>query len=67
MEIYMEEKATELITLFGSKESAKLCVEEILKDLNESLEVSKDLHPQAGGLISGSLVFWQGVKRELCK
>ncbi len=64
-----QEKANELVRKFAiggwGKENAKTCVEEILNDLKESFEVAKDLHPHAEGLIAGSLVFWQSVKREL--
>lgn len=69
MEEQAQEKVDELINKFenslSSKESAKICIEEILNDLKESFEVSKDLHPHAEGLIADSLSFWMQVKNKL--
>jgi len=48
-----------------AKECALIAVDEILKDLGESLEVAEGLHPHAKGLIAGSLVAWQKVKKEI--
>lgn len=48
-----------------AKQCALIAVDEILKDLKESLEVAEDLHPHAKGLISGSLTSWQQVKQEI--
>ena len=42
-------------------------VEQFIKDLNESLEVAKELNPQAEGLIAGSIVIWTEIKNELQK
>lgn len=64
-----KEKANELVGKFSiggwGRENAKTCVEEILRDLKESFDVAKDLHPHAEGLIAGSMAFWLSVKREL--
>jgi hypothetical protein len=48
-----------------AKQCALIAVDEILKDLKESLEVAEDLHPHAKGLIAGSLTSWQQVKQEI--
>ncbi len=42
-------------------------VDEMLIDFKESLEVAKDsdLHPQATGLIIGSMAVWLNVKKEI--
>ena len=46
---------------------ALIAVDEIINDLKESLEIAEGLHPHAKGLISGSLVAWQKVKKEIEK
>ena len=46
---------------------ALIAVDEIIKDLKESLKVAEDLHLHARGLIIGSLVDWQEVKQEIEK
>ena len=48
-----------------AKQCALVAVDEIFKDLGESLEVAEGLHPHAKGLIAGSLVAWQKVKKEI--
>ena len=50
-----------------SKECALIAVDEIIKDLKESLKVAEDLHLHARGLIIGSFVDWQEVKQEIEK
>lgn len=42
-------------------------VEQFIKDLKESLEVAKELNPQAEGLIAGSIVIWTEIKKDLQK
>ena len=46
---------------------AIVAVNEMINDLKQSFELSKELHPHANGLIAGSLVYWQSVKTELEK
>lgn len=46
---------------------AIVAVNEMINDLKQSFELSKELHPHANGLIAGSLVYWQSVKSELLK
>ena len=75
VERFMEYSHTEFISYRGgyqldtqiqnAKQCALIAVDEILKDLKESLEVAEYLHPQAKGLIMGSLVNWQEVKTEI--
>lgn len=55
------------MNLFIAKQCAKLMVDEIIKDLKESFEVAKTLHPHAQGLVAGSLTVWNKVKLELMK
>jgi hypothetical protein len=55
------------IGVYEAKQCALVAVDEILKDLKESLEVAEDLHPHAKGLIAGSLTGWQEVKQEIEK
>lgn len=62
----VNDKASELLEKFGSKEIANLCIDEIISELQESFVVAKDLHPHAIGLISGALFFWEEVKSNLC-
>jgi len=50
-----------------AKQCALIAVDEILKDLKESLKVAEDLHLHARGLIMGSFVDWQEVKQEINK
>ena len=50
-----------------AKQSALIAVDEIIKDLKESLKVAEDLHLHARGLIMGSFVDWQEVKTEIEK
>ncbi len=52
---------------YCSKQCALIVVNEIIKDLKESLKVAEDLHLHARGLIIGSLVDWQEVKQEIEK
>lgn len=52
---------------YCSKQCALIAVDEIIKDLKESLKVAEDLHLHARGLIIGSLVDWQEVKQEIEK
>ena len=49
----------------AAKHCALIAVDEIIKDLKESLKVAEDLHLHARGLIIGSLVDWQEVKQEI--
>jgi hypothetical protein len=56
---------TDICDYEGAKQCALIAVDEILKDLKESLEVAEDLHPHAKGLIAGSLTSWQQVKQEI--
>ena len=49
------------------KQCALIAVDEIIKDLKESLKVAEDLHLHARGLIIGSFVDWQEVKTEIEK
>jgi len=60
-------KSKKLIKIFGSVELALCCVDIIIKDLNESLEIAVEnhLHPHAEGLVAGSLYVWRNVKKEL--
>jgi len=69
-----EEKARDLVvkthSLIGwgwsrSKSCALLVVDEILSDLRQSFDISKDLNPQTQGLIAGSLVYWKEVRKEI--
>lgn len=53
-----KEKSKELIDKFLSREMALKCVDEIINELNETLETSKNLHFHVKGLLSGSLMFW---------
>jgi hypothetical protein len=53
--------------LSSAKRCALIAVDEIIKDLKESLKVAEDLHLHARGLIIGSLVDWQEVKQEIEK
>ncbi len=70
-----KEKAKELFDKFSlgyyhapnAKQCALIAVDEIIKDLKESLKVAEDLHLHARGLIIGSLVDWQEVKQEIEK
>ena len=74
-----KEKALELVARFDylditsgmkyqdSKICALICVEEILKNLKQDLEVSKDLHSHANGLVAGNIFIWQQVKTEIEK
>ena len=48
-----------------AKQCALIAVDEIIKDLKESLKVAEDLHLHARGLIIGSFVDWQEVKEEI--
>ena len=50
-----------------AKQCALIAVDEIIKDLKESLKVAEDLHLHARGLIMGSFVDWQEVKTEIEK
>ena len=50
-----------------AKKCALIAVDEIIKDLKESLKVAEDLHLHARGLIIGSFVDWQEVKTEIEK
>ena len=50
-----------------AKQCALVAVDEIMKDLKESLKVAEDLHPHVRGLIMGSFVDWQEVKKEIEK
>ena len=50
-----------------AKQCALIAVDEIIKDLKESLKVAEDLHIHARGLIIGSFVDWQEVKKEIEK
>ena len=50
-----------------AKQCALIAVDEIIKDLKESLKVAEDLHLHARGLIIGSFVDWQEVKKEIEK
>lgn len=50
-----------------SKKIAIICVDNFIDDLNESLLLSKELHPRCQGLIMGSLVVWNEVKSEIEK
>ncbi len=52
---------------YCSKQCALIAVDEIIKDLKESLKVAEDLHLHARGLIIGSFVGWQEVKKEIEK
>jgi hypothetical protein len=52
---------------YCSKQCALIAVDEIIKDLKESLKVAEDLHLHARGLIIGSFVGWQEVKQEIEK
>ena len=52
---------------YCSKQCVLIAVDEIIKDLKESLKVAEDLHLHARGLIIGSLVDWQEVKQEIEK
>ena len=74
------EKATELynkfskdspVELFASHDYAIKCslivVEEVIEDLDSSLEVAEELHPHCRGLVMGSKVFWTEVKKEINK
>jgi hypothetical protein len=62
-------KAKKLIKKFGSVELAICCVDILIEDLNESLEIAVEnhLHPHVEGIISGSLYVWRNVKEELLK
>jgi len=62
-------KAKKLIKKFGNVELALCCVDIIIEDLNESLEIAVEnhLHPHAEGIIAGSLYVWRNVKEELLK
>lgn len=70
-----KEKAAYLVVKYMSKvvskrvaiECALVAVDEIIKDLKESLKVAEDLHLHARGLIMGSFVDWQEVKTEIEK
>jgi hypothetical protein len=55
------------MNLYSAKQCALIAVDEIIKDLKESLKVAEDLHLHARGLIIGSLVDWQEVKQEIEK
>ncbi len=73
-----QEKAEELVLKFEDYtdcadergfaiKCALIAVDEIIKDLKESLKVAEDLHLHARGLIIGSFVDWQEVKTEIEK
>ena len=70
-----KEKAIELVNEFQSisghtrfsKAYALIAVREIIKDLEESLEVAEGLHPHAKGLITASIINWLEVKQEIEK
>jgi hypothetical protein len=51
--------------LYNAKQCALICVDESIKDLTDSLEIAKDMHPHAKGLITGSIVSWKGVYKEI--
>jgi hypothetical protein len=55
------------MTFQTAKQCALIAVDEIIKDLKESLKVAEDLHLHARGLIIGSLVDWQQVNQEIEK
>lgn len=44
-----------------------IVVEEVIEDLDSSLEVAEELHPHCRGLVMGSKVFWTEVKKEINK
>jgi hypothetical protein len=63
VELLTESRPTELDKVAVSK----FFVDTFLSDLSESFEVAQELHPQAQGLIAGSIVIWTEIKKELEK
>jgi len=66
-----EIKARELVIKFQfqnpplmfdvAKNCALISITNSLEDLNESLEIAKELHPHAEGLIAGSIVNYKHI------